>query len=151
MALHCCSFTSSDLHVSAKIGVKVSWHENLCVTAFLAISGHKYCHGNTFSCFLGLEIFFGVFVVKLNNNNWQHLCHGNFFLFLGLRRLELIRFSATPGNLFLGLKNIFMGSFAFHTPAQTGADYLFGTPGNTSFVSWTNIFMCSLIPCADWS
>ena len=41
----------SFLRVSAKFGVEVEWHESLCVTAFLAIFGNKYCHGFFFFFF----------------------------------------------------------------------------------------------------
>ena len=144
--------------------MKVSWHENLCVTAFLATSGNKYCCGNTFSCFLGLKIFFGVFAFKtlvglelisltitsntfavatLSSVSWTYQYFMCFLLSIPLHRLELISFSAKPAEISPGLKNIFIGSFAFHTPAQTGADYLFGNTCQQElqlqhfFVSWT--------------
>ena len=60
----------SILCVSAKFGVEVSWHESLCVIAFLAISGNK-CHGNTFSCFLGFNIFWGVLSIPNSSMDWS--------------------------------------------------------------------------------
>ena len=80
--------------------MKVSWHENLCVITFLAIYGNKYSCSNTFTCFLGLQIFFwgslhskplhGLELISLTTITgntvpwkevlpWQH-----FFLFLEL-------------------------------------------------------------------
>ena len=44
LLIYRCSF----LCVSAKFGVEVSRHDSLCVITFSAISGNKYCHGNTF-------------------------------------------------------------------------------------------------------
>ena len=78
--------------------------------AYVAISGNKYCRGNTFSCFLGLKIFF-----------WGSL-HSK-----SLYGLELLSLTIT-GNTFVMATLIFVsctykhfyGLFAFHTPAQIG-------------------------------
>ena len=62
--------------------------------------------------------------------SWAYKYFMGSLLSIPLHRLWLISFSATPGNKcchgntffrFLGLQ-IFYGFFAFHAPAQTGAD-----------------------------
>ena len=73
--------------------------------AFLAISGNKCCHGNTFSCFLGFSIF------------WGGSLHSK-----PLHGLELISFLTITGNTFFLFLGLIYGLFAFPTPAQTGAD-----------------------------
>ena len=80
----------------------------VCVIAFLAISGNKYCRGNTFSCFLGFNIFWGFSALQtsawigamatLFSVSWTYTYFMGSLLSIPLHRLELISFLATPGN-----------------------------------------------------
>ena len=122
----------------------VLWNPNLCIyinqvlriclvqrdlrlTSFSAISGNKYCHGNTFLCFLGLQMFLG---------SWHSTpLHG----------LELISFLTIPGNncchsntftVYLTYK-YFYRFFAFSTAAQTAADFGTTWQQHCFSFSWT--------------
>ena len=116
----------------------------MCVVAFLAISGNKCCCDNTFSCFLGFNFGVGgwgvVLFLGLINIFIRSL------LSIPLHRLELISFSATPGNkcghgytvfFVFGLTNIFMG---FPYPAQIGADKFFNNTWQ-QVLPWQHCFM----------
>ena len=109
---------------------------------------------------------------------WQH-----FFMFLGLKnlflggslhskplhRLELISLTTITGNKcclatlfsFSWTQEYFYGFFAFHTPAQTGADELFGNTWQ-QVLPWQHFFrfldlqiflwvLCFPYLCTDWS
>ena len=67
----------------------------LRLISFSAITGNKYCHGNTFLCFMDLNIFMG----SLHS--------------ISLHELELISFSAIPGNKFYHGNTYFSVSWTY--------------------------------------
>ena len=132
--------------------MKVSWHENLCVIAFLAISGKQVLPWQ--HCFM---------LLGLKSLSWGSL-HSK-----PLHRLELICLTTITGNtlpwqhffLFIGLINIFMGSLLSMPLCRLELISLSATPGNNCCHS--NTFSCFLglkvflgvlyTPnhCMDWS